>query len=143
MIIRQAELNDLSEIVVIEKLCFPEEIAFSAGMFAYLIRYAETMVAIDESLKGFIIGFASGSIGSIYTLDIHPNHRRKGLGSLLISALEEVLHARGAKTIRLEVDVGNFAAIRLYRNAGYSKIEIADDYYGRGKNAIRMVKTFE
>jgi len=143
MIIRRAELIDLSEIVVIERLCFPEEIAFPDGMFAYLIRYAETMVAIDKSLIGFIIGFASGSIGSIYTLDIHPIHRRKGLGSLLISAMEEALHARGAKIIRLEVDVGNFAAIRLYRNAGYSKIEIADDYYGRGKNAIRMVKTFE
>src|SRR5512137_2284664 len=104
MIIRQAELKDLSEMVVIERLCFPEELAFSAGMFAYLIRYAETIVAIDESIKGFIIGFASGSIGSIYTLDIHPNHMRKGLGSLLISAMEEVLHARGAKTIRLEVD---------------------------------------
>ena len=143
MIIRQAEPKDLSEIVGIERLCFPEEIAFPIGMFAYLIRYAETLIAIDESLEGFVIGFAYGSTGSIYTLDIHPNHRRKGLGSLLIKAMEEVLHARGANTIRLEVDVGNFAAIRLYRNAGYSKIEIANDYYGRGKNAIRMVKTFE
>ena len=143
MRIRKAELTDLSKIVEIESLCFPEETAFPPGMFAYLIRYATVQAAFeDNSMAGFIIGYASGDVGFIYTLDVHPDYRRKGVGTTLIHALEERLHSQGAKRIRLEAAIVNPAALELYRKAGYHEKELLRSYYGRGKNAVRMWKEF-
>jgi ribosomal-protein-alanine N-acetyltransferase len=144
MIIRRAEPGDLSRIVEIEGLCFPEETAFPPGMFAYLIRYAITLVALeDDIIAGFIIGFASGGTGFIYTLDVHPDYRRKGIGLMLISALEEMLRAVRAKRIRLEAALNNPAALALYRKAGYREREMLRNYYGRGKHAVRMWKVLD
>ncbi|MFB3763929.1 MAG: GNAT family N-acetyltransferase [Methanotrichaceae archaeon] len=144
MKIRKAELADLSKIVEIESLCFPEETAFPPGMFAYLIRYAVTLAAFDDDrMAGFIIGYANGDTGFIYTLDVHPDYRRKGAGLMLIRALEERLCSQGAKRIRLEAAVKNPAALELYRRAGYHEKELLRNYYGRGKNAVRMWKEFE
>ncbi|HSD58941.1 MAG TPA: GNAT family N-acetyltransferase [Methanotrichaceae archaeon] len=144
MIIRKAEPGDLSRIVEIEGLCFPEETAFPPGMFAYLIRYAITLVAIEDDLiAGFIIGFASGGTGFIYTLDVHPDYRRKGIGAMLVSALEEKLRAVRAKRIRLEAALNNPAALALYRKAGYSEREMLRNYYGKGLHAVRMWKVLD
>ncbi|MCJ7445172.1 MAG: GNAT family N-acetyltransferase [Methanotrichaceae archaeon] len=141
MIIRKAELNDLSDIIEIEELCFPEETAFPAGMLAYLICYAETMVACHPDIEGFISGFCGGNIGSIHTLDVNPKHRRKGIGSLLIKALEDRLFFQGAKLILLEVAMNNDAALGLYLKAGYSESELLKNYYGSEKHAVRMLKS--
>src|SRR5512136_2480981 len=104
MKIRRAEKGDLAQIVQIEDLCFPEETAFPPRMFAYLIRYAVSIVACEPEKKvlGFIMGYTSGKAGAVYTLDVHPSCRRKGIGSKLILALEEKLALLGAETIRLE-----------------------------------------
>ncbi len=147
MRIRAAEPKDLRAIVEIERLCFPEETAFPPGMFAYLIKYAVSLVACKSDAKnggnevaGFIIGYASGRMGVIYTLDVHPDCRARGLGFALIAALERELCARGVETIRLEAAVDNPVAVGLYRRAGYRGKEMIRNYYGSGKDAVRMWK---
>ncbi len=142
MNIRRAEPEDLARIVEIEGLCFPEETAFPAGMFAYLIRYSETLVACDPGgcVLGFIIGYTSGTGGAIYTLDVHPRYRRRGIASHLLRSLEEDLRSLGAKSIRLEAAVKDEGARELYRKAGYRERQLARNYYGRGKHALRMSK---
>lgn len=145
MRIRRAEPRDLAQIVRIEGLCFPGETAFPPGMFAYLIRYAVSVVACEPEKKvlGFVMGYVSGKAGAVYTLDVHPEHRRKGIGLKLIMALEEELYALGAETIRLEAARDNPEAIRLYRKAGYQERELVRNYYGRGMHALRMFKSLE
>lgn len=142
MRVRAAEPGDLPAIVEIEGLCFPEETAFPPGMFAYLIRYSVVLVASesDDKVVGFIIGYTSGRVGAIYTLDVHPDYRRRGIGSRLIAALEEELHAYGAKSIKLEAAIENPDALELYRRSGYKERELVRNYYGKGKNAVRMWK---
>jgi ribosomal-protein-alanine N-acetyltransferase len=144
MKIRAAEPGDLSAIVEIEGLCFPKETAFPPGMFSYLIKYAASLVACesdeDDKIIGFIIGYASGRMGIIYTLDVHPDYWRTGIGSALIAALEKELSAEGAKAVRLEAALDNPGALELYRRAGYRERELIRDYYGRGKDAVRMWK---
>jgi len=143
MRIRRAEPRDLAQIVRIEGLCFPDETAFPPGMFAYLIRYAVSIVACEPEKKvlGFVMGYVSGKAGAVYTLDVHPEHRRKGLGLKLIMALEEELSALGADTIRLEAARDNPEAIQLYRKAGYQGRELVRNYYGKGMHALRMHKS--
>lgn len=142
MNIRKAELSDLAQIVQIEGLCFPDEAAFPPQMFAYLIRYAVSLVACQPEKKvlGFIMGYTSGRAGAIYTLDVHPEYRRMGIGGKLISALEERLAAMGADTVRLEAATENPMALALYRKSGYHARELVKNYYGHGKHALRMHK---
>jgi ribosomal-protein-alanine N-acetyltransferase len=142
MKIRRAQPCDLAQIVQIEGLCFPEETAFPPKMFAYLIRYAVSLVACEPEKKvlGFIMGYASGMAGAVYTLDVHPSYRRKGIGSELLLALEEKLALLGAKAIRLEAALDKTGAVELYRKAGYLERELVRNYYGRGKHAVRMWK---
>ena len=142
MNIRRAESGDLAQIVQIESLCFPEEAAFPPRMFAYLIEYAVCLVACQPEKKvlGFIMGYASGKAGAVYTLDVHPQYRRMGIGSSLISSLEAKLGGLGAETVRLEAAVEKPEAIELYRKAGYRDRELIRNYYGTGKHALRMCK---
>jgi ribosomal-protein-alanine N-acetyltransferase len=142
MIVRRAEQRDLPQIVQIEGLCFPEETAFPPGMFAYIIKYSVSLVACEPEggVLGFIMGYTSGRGGAVYTLDVHPRYRRKGVGSSLIKALEEQLRALGANAIRLEAALENPDAMNLYRKAGYRERELVRNYYGWGKDAVRMWK---
>lgn len=142
MIIRRAEQKDLPRIVEIEGLCFPQETAFPPGMFAYLIRYAISLAACNPGgeVIGFIMGYISGRGGAVYTLDVHPAYRRRGVGYRLILALEDELSALGAKAIRLEAAFENPQAMELYHKAGYYERELVRNYYGRGKDAVRMWK---
>jgi len=142
MKIRRAEKRDLTQIVQIESLCFPQEAAFPPQMFAYLIDYAVSLVACQPVKKvlGFIMGYTSGQAGAVYTLDVHPQYRRMGIGSSLISALEKELQLLGAESVRLEAAVERPEAIELYHKAGYQDRELVRNYYGRGKHALRMRK---
>jgi ribosomal-protein-alanine N-acetyltransferase len=142
MNIRRAEQRDLPQIVEIEGLCFPEETAFPPRMFAYLVRYALSLVACepDGRVVGFVMGYTSGRGGAVYTLDVHPSCRRKGVGTRLVLAMEEELRGLGAKAIRLEAAPENPEAMELYHKAGYRERELVRNYYGRGKDAVRMWK---
>ena len=142
MNIRRAEPGDLAKIVEIEGLCFPEETAFPAGMFAYMIKYSVSLVACEpeDIVVGFVMGYTSARSGAVYTLDVHPTHRKKGVGSRLVRAMEEELHDLGARAIRLEAALENPEAMELYRKAGYRERELVRNYYGRGKDAVRMWK---
>jgi [ribosomal protein S18]-alanine N-acetyltransferase len=140
MKIRRAIQSDLAGIVDVEKLCFPEDTAFPPAMFAYLLNYAVALVAGDEDIEGFIIGYPSGKMGIIYTLDVHPDHRRKGVGRALMIAMERELWDMGARRVRLEAAVSNPGALELYHKAGYREHELVKNYYGRGKDALCMFK---
>jgi [ribosomal protein S18]-alanine N-acetyltransferase len=143
MKIRRAELRDLDQIVHIEGLCFSEETAFPPGMFLHFIRYSVALVACDPDARviGFIMGYTSGTGGAVYTLDVHPSFRRRGIGSKLIAALEEELCLEGARAIRLEAALEKPETMELYRKAGYRERELIRNYYGRGKHAVRMWKS--
>jgi ribosomal-protein-alanine N-acetyltransferase len=145
MKIRSAQPCDLAQIVQIEELCFPEETAFPPKMFAYLIRYAVSLVACepDKKVLGFIMGYASGRTGAVYTLDVHPSYRRRGIGSKLLQSLEEKLALLGAQAIRLEAALNRPGAVELYRKAGYQERELVRNYYGPGDHAVRMWKNLD
>jgi ribosomal-protein-alanine N-acetyltransferase len=94
----------------------------------------------EKNILGFVMGYTSGTYGAVYTLDVHPGYRRKGIGSNLIAALEKKLARMGAKAVRLEAALEKPGALELYRKAGYQERELVRNYYGRGNHAVRMWK---
>jgi GNAT superfamily N-acetyltransferase len=60
-----------------------------------------------------------GGMGAIQNLGIAPDHRDRGLGSLLMHRALEGFRRAGLKAAFLEVTAQNEAAIRLYRRLGF------------------------
>ncbi len=54
----------------------------------------------------------------IYDLAVRADHRRKGVATGLIRALQQIAKDRGAYVIFVQADPGDDAAIRLYESLG-------------------------
>ena len=105
--IRQATLSDLDEMLAIEEANFSSEEAFSRQSLEESIRKtADTfLVARDENqLVGYVLGESQSLHPTwieIRSLAIHPDHRRQGLGTLLLANLKQVALEGGVKCLRL------------------------------------------
>lgn len=61
-----------------------------------------------------------GHRGWINYLAVHPDHRRQGLGRLLMDEAERRLHDLGCPKVNLQVRNSNGAAREFYRQIGYA-----------------------
>ncbi len=69
---------------------------------------------IDNVVIGSVIGGYDGHRGWIYSLAVHPSHRRQGIASALMHAIEEKLRERGCLKVNLQVLASNTEVIALY-----------------------------
>lgn len=58
----------------------------------------------------------------VYTLAVHPNFLKCGVGKELLMLAEQVARKEGCVSIRLDVVKGNIPAERLYQKCGYQLI---------------------
>jgi ribosomal protein S18 acetylase RimI-like enzyme len=70
------------------------------------------------SLAGSVMVGFDGHRGWVYYLAVAPDHRRHGLGRVLMAAAEAWLRARGAPKIQLMVRDDNHAALGFYEALG-------------------------
>jgi ribosomal-protein-alanine N-acetyltransferase len=84
---------------------------------------------------GEIVGFALSRavLGEeeLLLLAVHPAHRGRGLGTVLLERFVATARARGSARLFLEMRDGN-AAETLYRRLGFISIALRRDYYRRG-----------
>lgn len=103
---------------------------------------ATCLLAVDgEQIGGFILSEIVGLEGHIVTLDVAEAFRRRGLGSLLLDALENSVARQGARAMILETAVNNDAAIALWKRHGYRNVGIIKRYYLGKTDALRMRKS--
>jgi len=70
---------------------------------------------------GTIQGLAQEGWGAIQNLGIAPEHRGKGLGSILLGRAAEGFRSAGLRQMHLEVTTENTGAIRLYERLGFKR----------------------
>ena len=137
--IQPATWRDLRPIVALEKVCFgrdswpwPELLA--ALTFPGTIR-------LKAELEGQMVGFAIGDrrgrrdLGWVASVGVHPDYRRRGLGRQLLAACEQGLQTH---RVRLSLRKSNEAALELYLQAGYSRVDLWPKYYRDGEDALVM-----
>jgi ribosomal-protein-alanine N-acetyltransferase len=153
---------DIDALVALDDLCFEPPFRFSRTS---MCRFAEapnatTLLAEVQTeippqpvlLAGFAIlhiesapegaiDSRSDPIGYIVTLDVAPTHRRQGLATTLMQALERTAVAAGCAALVLHVHTGNAAAIRFYHRLGFQLHHTEPGFYGRGLNAEVFFKT--
>ncbi len=142
--IRPANKEDLPAILELEKICFKEE-TFHKRQIKYLLLKARSLVLV-ASLEGNIVGSViillrkHISNARIYSLNVHPSYRRKGIGSSLINKSENLLRKMGYRNLTLEAGVNNIAARNLYTLKGLSVVRKIEKYYKNGDDALRFIK---
>lgn len=85
-----------------------------------LDKAALRVVAVRDGIPvGLVRGVAKDGCAWLHSLWVSPRLRGQGLGSQLVTAVEEWATQLGATCIRLEVVPDNAPAIGLYRRHGY------------------------
>jgi ribosomal protein S18 acetylase RimI-like enzyme len=69
-----------------------------------------------EKTKHFYAAETQAYLGMMYVV---PEHRGKGINSLIMNALKEIVKQRGVRELCLEVYASNFSAIKAYEKAGF------------------------
>lgn len=143
--IREYRPPDFPSLCALDRLCFPEGIAYTPEEIALGLaqRGAFAWVAeIEERVVAFVLAYQKKPlIGHIVTLDVHPDFRRQSIGCHLMDRAEQRLRDRGAERIILEAGVQNDTALRFYEKRGYLRQRLLPRYYADRSDAYLMEKT--
>jgi|SRR5215471_15996535 len=141
--LRDFQPEDFESLWHMDQECFPPGISYSQEeLRAYMVyRGSFTLVAADEKdILGFIVA-NNGAIGHIITIDVGPQARRSGVGSMLLRGAEDRLRAGGSRSVGLEAAVDNIAALSFYKRHGYAVIRTWPRYYSNGVDALVLRKS--
>ena len=136
---RSATLADLDALLALENACYPPNQAYSREEYRYALAVAKAVNLAHEE-DGRIVGFVGAfhhkawRAGHVYTVNVHPSQRGKGLGKRLMAACEARLADLGMRRVVLEVNVENDAAIALYESCGYARVKRLPNYYTQYEN---------
>lgn len=77
----------------------------------------------NSEVVGAVMGGYDGHRGWVYSLAVHPEHRRKGIATNLIQSLERQLEKLGCPKINLQVRSTNQEVLAFYESLGYATEE--------------------
>jgi ribosomal-protein-alanine N-acetyltransferase len=155
--IREAEPGDFDLLWRIDQECFAPGISYSREELSHYMarRGAFTLVA-EQPAAGRrrrkpaepvsqIVGFTVvqrhlRGLGHVITIDVLPQARRSGVGSLLMEAAEARLLAQGCASVVLETAVDNQPALRFYKRRGYFVLKTIPRYYQDKIDALLLGK---
>lgn len=139
---------DFETLYAIDMACYPRGIAYSRRTLrSYLsAEDADCMVAESKTrsrmeIMGFMVAVADGSNAHIITIDVAERHRRTGVGSALLGAIEEGLAAHGVQRIALETATSNEAGVAFWQRHGYRYAGVLRGYYLGRIDAYWLIKT--
>lgn len=131
-ILRNLQFSDSEQLHQLDEQCFHAERAFTLGYFLLLFFYEEAFgwaLEDNDRMSAFILITKKRNNANIATIDVHPDYRRKGLGTALLSFAEQFLADSGLKSFTLQVEIDNDSAIAMYKKSGFSIIKNLPNYY--------------
>lgn len=129
--IRAIKSHEIDKVLELERLCFP--VPWSEESFRIEVernKFAKYLVAEH---RGKVIGYAGMWLiideAHITNIAIHPDHRRKGIGRVLLLCMMKVAIKYGISKMTLEVRVSNTGAQALYEQLDFKGDGIRKGYY--------------
>lgn len=145
--IRSATKEDLDSLFGLENLCFKEE-TFHRKQLKYLLLKARSIVLVAEiggNIIGSIIILLRERIlnARIYSLNVHPEHKRRGIAGSLMDTALDILEEKGYDNVTLEVGINNRIAQNLYRSKDFVVDKKLSCYYKNGDDALHLIRKLE
>ncbi len=144
--IRLATSEDARAILALESSAFARaQERFNIRQARGLIANPRAVALVAES-EGEAIGWAvcltrrtrRDPAGRLYAIAVAPGRASRGVGRALAEAALAALRDRGVERVYLEVREDNAPAIGLYRSLGFERVASLPNYYGSGRNGMRM-----
>lgn len=134
--IRPMRLEDLESVLEVDHLSFASPWPESGFRFELLENDASLLLVAEEKTEGggtqvlgYVVIWMIVDEAHIATIAVHPEHRREGLGRVLLQAGLEEAAQQGMQSATLEVRAGNQAAQRLYEEFGFRVVGRRYRYY--------------
>lgn len=141
LLIRKMALDDVPIVIQLDKISFSLPWPERSFRFELTDNPASRcwVAEVDHRIAGMIVAWMLADEVHIATIATHPDFRRQGIASRLLS--HTLLHARqdGARSSFLEVRESNMAAQEMYRKFGYEVAGRRRRYYrDNDEDAILM-----
>lgn len=141
--VRIATIDDVSDILLVEKLCYNGETPWNRSALMHEIQYNKNafyLIVHDLNRPVAFVGswFVSeeAHITNIATV---PEEERQGIASFLIDQLMQIAKNEDIKILSLEVRASNEKAQQLYRRLGFKNGRVKKDYYANDhEDALEM-----
>lgn len=126
VILRTATAADVEELIAFwayagENDARPTDRAELVSALIARDRDALIVATLDERVVGTVVAGWDGWRAHLYRLAVHPDHRRRGIGRLLLARAEERLAALGATRLDAMVLDGNELGAATWAAAGYDR----------------------
>ncbi len=133
---------DVPQAAELERLCFTDP--WSEASIAYELQSPISLwlTARDGArVLGYIGSQSVPPESDVMNLAVHPEYRRRGLGTALLQALKEQLALRGVTVLALEVRRSNAEAIALYEKHGFTLAGVRKNYYRTPREDALILKS--
>lgn len=145
LVIRRMRLEDIERVALIDRLSFT--LPWPERSFRYEVTdnpaarcwVAEVSMDGRACVVGMLVLWLIVDEAHIATIATHPDFRRQGIASHLLTQALGAARAEGARRAFLEVRVGNLAAQAMYYEFGFAAMGRRPNYYkDNGEDAILM-----
>jgi ribosomal-protein-alanine N-acetyltransferase len=145
--LRDFRIEDIDQMLELDRLCFPPMQAFPEEVFYYYLYGLQSISLVIQRERGGLVAFIIFSnikrkVWELVTIDVHPEVRRMGFGKTLITKGLESVEQRHPKLIELHVSINNNPAIALYEKYGFFIVKKLSNYYNDGNDAYLMHKEY-
>ncbi len=139
-------IEDIPEVLKIDRLSFP--ISWSERSYRYELEsnsatkllVAETIHQDRVELVGYVGFWFVVDEVHISTLAVHPDYRRRGIGTELLSAALDLAANLGGVIATLEVRTSNQVAMHLYQQVGFATVGCRRNYYQDNREDAWLMK---
>ncbi len=123
MSIRFAAEGDLTGILEIERLSFPDGKQWDSGDFQAALKDL-FFVFLDGEISGFLIAscWEDTKRALILRIAVHPDCRNRGIATRLIEAAIGKFRDMGIREVELDVEIVKRGAIQLYERVGFRTV---------------------
>ena len=134
--ITTADIDNLDDIFLVDNEY--EKDRYSKELIENSLRdeaYLNLIASVEDNVVGYVsINYVLDE-ATLLKIVVLQDFRRRGIGSLLINNMIDLLKTKDIKSIYLEVRDTNFSAKKLYEKYGFEKIHQRQKYYNDGANA--------
>jgi [ribosomal protein S18]-alanine N-acetyltransferase len=131
----RATVAHAAPMAAIHAASFPPREAWGEDAIALQLAMPGAFGLIDAR-GGMLLARVTADEAEVLTLAVAPDVRRQGVARALLAQAMAIARAQTARTMVLEVAIGNVAARALYEHAGFTEVGRRARYYADGGDAL-------
>lgn len=133
--LQRATWAHVTPLAAIHALAFPPREAWGEDAIGLQLAMPGVLGLLHER-GGMILIRVTEDEAEVLTLAVAPDARRQGVATALLTGAMVAAREQAARTMVLEVAIGNTAARTLYQSAGFVEAGRRPRYYADGGDAL-------